>query len=124
MEPPPPRPPRDAGAAASSSKPAPAAAPPLAAGAAAAPAGPFAPACKRVTSRAALSQWEASPAHADLLGFVRALAEAVRGVTLTAEVPTSPAVTAIVDVLATLEVRVVSARVCACVCACASARLR
>jgi hypothetical protein len=89
MEPPPPRPPRDAGGAAACS-------------------GPFVEACKRVSSVAALAQWQASPAHADLLGFVRALADAVRGVTLTAPVPVSPAVAAIVDVLSTLEAR------CAC----------
>jgi hypothetical protein len=108
MEPPPPRSPRDAGAAASSSQPSAAAPSPLlAADAAAAPTGPFAAACKCVTSRAGLAHWEASPAHADLLGFVRALADAVRGVKVTDDVPTSPAVTAIVDVLTTLEARAV-----------------
>ncbi len=97
MEPPPPRPPRDASAFDAAQPPA---------------RGPFSPPCKRVASRAALAQWAASPAHADLLGFVRALADAVRGAPLSAPAASSPAVDAVVAVLATLEARLCTHRRC------------
>ncbi len=95
MEPPPPRPPRDAGASASPSSDA----------AFVAASGPFCAPVRRIASPFALASYAASPARADLLGFVRALAEAVRGVTLTEQVPESPAVAALVGVLDELEAR-------------------
>ena len=95
MEPPPPRPPRDAGDSASPSSDA----------AFIAPSGPFAAPVRRIATPAALASYAASPARADLLGFVRALAEAVRGVTLTEQVPESPGVAAVVGLLETLEAR-------------------
>ena len=100
MEPPPPRPPRDAGASASPSSDA----------VFVAASGPFCAPLRRIASPFALASYAASPARADLLGFVRALAEAVRGVTLTEQVPESPAVAALVGVLDELEARPARAR--------------
>lgn len=95
MEPPPPRPPRDAGGSAS----------PSSGSAFVAACGPFAAPARRVASPATLAAYALSPARADLLGFVRALAEAVRGVTLTEQVPESPAIAALVGMLETMEAR-------------------
>ena len=88
MEPPPPRPRR---------APAPSAPRQADASACAAP-------TRRVLNQSHLGQWQASCARADLLGFVRSLSEAVRGVSLSAPVHVSPSVSAAVAVLDDLEV--------------------
>ena len=101
MEPPPPRP-----------RPAPAPSVPRQADASASAAP-----TRRVLNQSHLGQWQASCARADLLGFVRSLSEAVRGMSLSAPVHVSPAVSAAVAVLDDLEVSALCA-VCCCVHGC------
>lgn len=61
---------------------------------------------RRIFEQRDLARWAASPARADLVAFVRSLSQAVRRVSLTADVPTSAAVLAVVALLQRLEARV------------------
>ena len=60
---------------------------------------------RRVLNRLDLAKWQASPARAHLLGFVRTLADAARGVSLSADVHVSPAASAVIAVLEELQAR-------------------
>jgi hypothetical protein len=60
---------------------------------------------RRVLNRLDLAKWQASPARAHLLGFVRTLADAARGVSLSADVHVSPAAAAVIAVLEELQAR-------------------
>lgn len=60
---------------------------------------------KRVAGAPELAVWKASAARADVVSFVASLADSVRGTPLSAPLPASPAVDALVGLLDTLSAR-------------------